>query len=54
MQTGSVTMAMEGIGHGCQAQAILLREKKKLTATLMAFLMFIGPGATNESNVSIL
>lgn len=28
MQTGSVTMATEGIGHGCQVQAILLREKK--------------------------
>lgn len=30
------------------------REKKKLTATLMAFKMFIRPGATNESNLSIL
>lgn len=53
MQTGSMTMATEGIGHGCQIQAILLRGKK-LTAILMAFLMFMGPGATNESNISIL
>lgn len=42
MQTGSVTMATEGIGHGCQVQAILLTEKKKIYCNFIGFFNVYG------------